>query len=265
MKERTSEDDHCTSDRDTNGKMKYEETSDITTLLLEPDDHATAIADWVNIQHKAVIIIVPENVSSVFQRPGDFRELKQVMTEREKSLMLVMPGNERLRQWARRQGFLVFSSTEICEKMLAQYGLPQIAEQAQAHKSHITRTTDALARQHVTTLKLQTALARRASRRITEPLTSHYQQTDTRDQFVDTSDGSAAYEWHGKDAYPTFTQSSTDTLRLTQLSPQGVAISRMLVSLKDKTLLILLALLALGVVGGIGFGYLLSLFPIAMH
>jgi len=255
--------------------MKHEEMSDISTILVEPGDEKMAVVSWVSNHSKPVVIVIPENVESVFQRPGDFLELKQVMRHRETSIMLVMPGNERLKYWARRQGFPVFSSSEACARMLAQYGPLQAMSPTSGNNSSALKLQAALARADNPQrghsrkgLSLRGLSAQ--SPRVTEKLVPSYEQTGEQQNFVDLVHGiSAGSSWrsrHDSDALRSpamYSEPSTDALRVSVGSERSM-VSGLSVTLKDKTVLILLALLALGVLGGIGFGYLLSLFPIAM-
>ena len=99
--------------------MKQEEMSDMCTILVEGQDGRGEVMDQVRKQHKPVVIVVPEYASQVFQRPEDFQDLRRVKRECGIPITLVLPGHERMRNWARRQGFTVYASSETCARMLA--------------------------------------------------------------------------------------------------------------------------------------------------
>ena len=99
--------------------MKQEEMSDICTILVEGQDGRAEVMDQVRKQHKPVVIVVPEYASQVFQSPEDFQDLRRVKRECGIPITLVLPGHERMRNWARRQGFTVYASSETCARMLA--------------------------------------------------------------------------------------------------------------------------------------------------
>jgi hypothetical protein len=99
--------------------MKQEEMSDMCTILVEGQDRRAEVMDQVRKQHKPVVIVVPEYASQVFQCPEDFQDLKRVKRECGIPITLVLPGHERTRNWARRQGFTVYASSETCARMLA--------------------------------------------------------------------------------------------------------------------------------------------------
>src|SRR5579875_1652510 len=99
--------------------MKQEEMSDMCTILVEGQDERAEVMDQVRKQHKPVVIVVPEYASQIFQRPEDFRDLKRVKRECGIPVTLVLPGHERMRNWARRQGFTVYASSETCARALA--------------------------------------------------------------------------------------------------------------------------------------------------
>jgi hypothetical protein len=99
--------------------MKQEEMSDMCTILVEEQDRCVEVMEQVRKQHKPVVIVVPERASQVFQRPEDFHDLKRVKRESGIPVTLILPGHERIRNWARRQGFTVYASSETCAKALA--------------------------------------------------------------------------------------------------------------------------------------------------
>src|SRR5579859_5849781 len=99
--------------------MKYDELSDISTILIEPGDEKATVLDHVSIQSKPVVVVLPDHANRVFQQPADFGELRRIRRQAGTSIMLVITGSERLRQWARRHGFPVYTSTEACGRALA--------------------------------------------------------------------------------------------------------------------------------------------------
>lgn len=107
--------------------MKYEKLNDISTLVVEPSDERTSVVNWLfrhlgQYYRQPIVVVLPQD--AVFRRPGDLRELQQVATRQDAQLVLVIEGNERLRLWARRHGFTVFSTIETCQKALLQPGFP---------------------------------------------------------------------------------------------------------------------------------------------
>ncbi len=105
--------------------MKHQELNDITTLEIEATDERSSVLDWLfynvgQCDQQPFIIVLPPD--AVFRRPGDLRELQQVTASQNAQLILVIEGNERLRLWARRHGFTVYSTIETCQKALAQPG-----------------------------------------------------------------------------------------------------------------------------------------------
>lgn len=107
--------------------MKYEKLNDISTLVVEASDERTSVVNWLfhhlgQYYRQPIVVVLPQD--AVFRRPGDLRELQQVATRQDAQLVLVIEGNERLRLWARRHGFTVFSTIETCQKVLLQSGFP---------------------------------------------------------------------------------------------------------------------------------------------
>lgn len=177
--------------------MKHEEMSDISTILVEPTDEQSSVVRRVSTQNKPVVIVLPENASSVFQHPGDFAKLKRLKQYLGTSITLVIQGNDRLKVWARRQGLTVYPSIET--------------------------------------------LAYELSERDTEPL--HLSSLATVDKL----------KTH---------QVGPSTRRRRSLITQPLAVQQAAersMRSKERMLLILIALLILGILGGIGFGYLLTL------
>ncbi len=114
--------------------MKYESTSDILVVLVETTDDRTEVMQrlgYLGDQPKPVLVVLPGD--AVLRRPGDLRELRYVIESQGHQGMLVIVGNERLRLWAHRQGYIVFSSIETCVSALLQQGIvamPQLLQEA---------------------------------------------------------------------------------------------------------------------------------------
>jgi hypothetical protein len=100
--------------------MKYEETNDITTIFVHTTDERSSVVNWLSQLAGDKPVLVVLSADAPFRRPGDLRELEQVMAHQERDVFLVIEGNERLRQWARRQGYTVFSTVDACLKTLTQ-------------------------------------------------------------------------------------------------------------------------------------------------
>jgi hypothetical protein len=105
--------------------MKHQDLNNIFTLEVEATDERSIVLDWLfynvgQYDQQPLIIVLPSD--AVFRRPGDLRELQQVTASQNAQLILVIEGNERLRLWARRHGFTVYSTIETCQKALAQPG-----------------------------------------------------------------------------------------------------------------------------------------------
>ena len=95
--------------------MKQETTNDSIIIVVEPGDERTSIlATLAGLANQRIIVALPDD--AVFHRPGDLRELGQAAAQANVELTLVIASNERLRLWARAQGFTVFSSLEICAR-----------------------------------------------------------------------------------------------------------------------------------------------------
>lgn len=105
--------------------MKHQDLNDIFTLEVEATDERSIVLDWLfynvgQYDQQPLVIVLPSD--AVFRRPGDLRELQQVTASQNARLTLVIEGNERLRLWARRHGFTVYSTVESCQKALARPG-----------------------------------------------------------------------------------------------------------------------------------------------
>lgn len=104
--------------------MKYKKAHTMTAILVEPADDATFIANWILRRCdplRPIVLLLPVNASQVF-RTAEYRSvLHKLQAEWADHMALVIPGNagnERLRSWTSQQGFLVFGTIEDCQ----QYG-----------------------------------------------------------------------------------------------------------------------------------------------
>lgn len=107
--------------------MRHEKLNDIITLVIESTDERASVMNWLYYHlgqqyQQPIVVVLPQD--AVFRRPGDLRELQQVTAQHDARLVLVIEGNERLRLWARRHGFTVFSTVETCHRALHQRGNP---------------------------------------------------------------------------------------------------------------------------------------------
>jgi hypothetical protein len=118
--------------------MRYEERSNKPILVVEPDDERTVVLNWLGLyssrlqQRGPIVVVVPQD--AVFRRPGDLRELQQTIAGQyanKNMLILVLEGNERLRLWARQQGFNAYATLETCLKACMPQGMIQDGSQAQ--------------------------------------------------------------------------------------------------------------------------------------
>jgi len=120
--------------------MRYEEHHNTPVLVVEPDDERVVVLNWLGLyatrwqqQRGPIVVVVPQD--AVFRRPGDLRELQQIVGgqhENGSMLILVIEGNERLRLWARRQGFNVYATLETCLKASMPQGGIQYGSQAES-------------------------------------------------------------------------------------------------------------------------------------
>ena len=186
--------------------MKYDEASDVATILVEAADEKALVLRFLSLQHKPVVVVLPED--TLFRRPGDLLELMRTGQRSTHAVTLVIEGNERLRSWARRQGYTVFSSREACANALAQR--PTRAAEFEASEPTLP-TVAAYPQQSVATLARQERIP--IEIRDTEPLRPTYDQRIAR-----------------------------------------IAHSRW----QERLFLLLIVLCVLGILGGLGFGYLFT-------
>lgn len=214
--------------------MKFDEMSDISSILVEANDERAEVVRQVGLQRKPVVIVVPEWASHVFHHPGHFVELRQLKRQRGISITLVLMGNEQIRNYARRQGFAVYASQETCARALARRdrfranNTLRLVENSQSAGGN--EETHVLA----------------AERTVQPTHLTRYAQYDL--------------AW-----YNTSAALATDSLN-TQVAPLATLATEPLtaptwapVRGMDKFMLVLITLLLLGILGGVGFGYLLTM------
>lgn len=282
--------------------MRLEATSEIKdsiAITVEAgDERAQILTTLVQLAGRRVIVVLSDD--AVFHRPGDLRELEQGAVSANVELVLVLAGNERLRLWARAQGFTVFSSLDA-----------YFRSQSSNASSALSRTSGqfkvpgvSIARPRVTE-----PLYARPEVRIANPVSDYSQNSapyaamdmqplqpwqpsvqavDTRfteGQLTDTPvdiqlvDVQKALhrqiaEEKAQDRFSQAfsllpnaeipvpvadVQTRPQAIETSALATQGVARTLW----HDRLLFILVALLVLGIMGGLSFGYLLSLAHIA--
>ncbi|MBO0789693.1 MAG: hypothetical protein J2P36_01935 [Ktedonobacteraceae bacterium] len=206
--------------------MKLDEMSDMCTILVEPEDERAAVVSQVARQRKPVVIVVPELASHVFRHPGHFVELRQLKRQRGVAITLVIMGNEQIRNYARRQGFAVYSSQETCARALARRDRLYAARY---------RTGDV----HGEARGVTCVQEREQGRMDVPELPAHFGQFDM--------------AWYGDGP---IVVPSTDPLVEESTQPLPRYTVRGTV---DTVMLVLVVLLVIGILGGVGFGYLLSM------
>jgi hypothetical protein len=105
--------------------MKFNDAGDFCMLYIEPADEKPALLEFISGQKKPVVIMLPVQSRStiersLFQRPDDFGDLKHVKRKLDLPIIFVIPGNERLRQLASRNGFPAYISIDALSDSLAQ-------------------------------------------------------------------------------------------------------------------------------------------------
>lgn len=293
---------------DADGEMRYEELHDIITLVVESTDERTAVLNWLyynvsEYNQQPVIVVLPQD--AVFRRPGDLRELQQVTAHQDAQLILIIESNERLRLWARRHGFTVFSTLETCQRALSQPGAVQratpVAQGLQARFvieqspvasfsgfGHTFSSEGTLGETyHSSFTGRAVGNSRRTSglfeapdiskpyltsrSRITEPLVGLPAYGSTRGGVrVRDIRATAVLEPLAEAPFSTDVEFSLDILasqgeeqpqveHVAQPSPNIDSSGHWQHILQDRLLLLLVALLLLGICGGIGCSYLLEL------
>ena len=258
--------------------MRQETTSEISDaiiIVVEPGDERAQILASLAADQRTIVVL-PDD--AVFHRPGDLRELKQAASHSHVELTLIIANNERLRLWARAQGFTVFSSLETCArsqslpKNSGQFKVPGVPI-ARAH----SRITEPLYARPVAPRILTSDPAQSdipyAYGYMQDRVQAHTQAVDV--QFADVQltdtpvdiqlidvqkalDKQIAEEKaQDRLSQPLSLLSNAPNAPLTE--PEAAPLIRERAIWHDRLLFILVALLALGIMGGLSFGYLLSL------
>ncbi|GCE17715.1 hypothetical protein [Dictyobacter kobayashii] len=307
--------------------MKHEQLNDISTLVVESSDERTTVVNWLfhhlgQYYRQPIVVVLPQD--AVFRRPGDLRELQQVAIRQDAQLVLVIEGNERLRLWARRHGFTVYSALETCQKALLQQGFPpswpSMFDGLQARSefspaieqspvtsftgpwnSYDTSAAGTLGETYRASLSGNTAVAnlrrpsgqfnpsgspemimatplpvieRRRALRVTEPLSDIPSygsvQGGERVRTVRARNTVALVEKEDEAPFLSDLEFSLDILAPEEMTQPIAAVHPKAVKQpssirahfqrlkQDKLLLILVALVVLGILGGVAFGYLLE-------
>src|SRR5215469_18790158 len=101
--------------------MKFNDAGDFCMLYIELADEKPALLEFISGQKKPVVLMLPaQSRSTVFQRPDDLGDLKYVKRKLDLPIIFVIPGNERLRQLAARNGFPAYISIDALADSLAQ-------------------------------------------------------------------------------------------------------------------------------------------------
>ncbi len=227
--------------------MKYEETTDMTTILMEPADEVEFVTTWIGERcHPArpVVLILPVNASELFGHPETLYALRHLRDERVGTILLVIPGNvgnERLRSWATLQGFPVFATVETCTWTLAQHGPLSVQQQQELHGAEgIPR--------HAQRVRASTSGSLTAPEPQRPAPISAFAPSDLfQPAYKITDDLARRKHKSNRKTEPLILKDGPTAARLRQRRRQ------------DTFLLLLVALLILGILGGIGFGYLLTL------
>jgi hypothetical protein len=120
--------------------MKFNDAGDFCMLYIEPADEKPALLEFISGQKKPVVIMLPVQSRStiersLFQRPDDFGDLKHVKRKLDLPIIFVIPGNERLRQLASRNGFPAYISIDALADSVAQGHLSLSRQRTLARKT----------------------------------------------------------------------------------------------------------------------------------
>src|SRR5258708_6352998 len=91
--------------------MKYDD-AEPNIFYLEPEDEKQVILGVLNTEYDhndGVVIVLPDQMTRVFQSPKDFHDLKLLKRKRNMPIVFVI-SNENLARWARMNGFTVYPS-----------------------------------------------------------------------------------------------------------------------------------------------------------
>jgi hypothetical protein len=223
--------------------MKYEETSDITTILMEPADEALFVLNWIGERcHPArpIVFILPVNASVLFGQFAVLSMLRQLQDERAGTILLVIPGNasnERLRSWVAQQGFPVFATVETCTRTLAQRSPSSVQQHALRGVLSPTRRAQRSPVESDRTTTTALAVPNPVLRTTDEFPLRPARRMDSRELHTGEI---------RRETGPLILRDGPTAVRMEQRNRQ------------DIFMLILVALLILGILGGLGFGYLLT-------
>ncbi len=270
--------------RETGGTGK---AGNVTIIVVEPgDERVHILASLTQLAGQRIIVALPDD--AVFRRPGDLRELKQAASQAHVELTLVIASNERLRLWARAQGFTVFSSLETCARAQSST-FPKNSGQFKVPGVPITRQTSRITEPlyvrpvappvpNLTRDLSQSGISYAATyghvQDVQDRVQAHTQAVDI--QFADVQltdtpvdiqlidvqkalDKQIAEEKAQDRLAQPFSLLSNAPALPTEPEAVDLLPTRERAIWHDRLLFILVALLALGIMGGLSFGYLLSL------
>ncbi len=257
--------------------MKIEETSEKTTILVEAHDGKGELLRCISVRSRAyqpLIIILPENASRIFRRSSDLRMLKLLQKQAASTMALIIPEsahNERLHFWACQQGIPVFgslghletSAREVAPRRLtprepfpvqqpalrsvtspARYPQRRQAQEFQASSQTPMLVTTVverqIARERITTAHLQ-PLPIEIYEQARIPVLDRSQAMSEKTNRWDSASLSPEGELVWLDENESVITSN----------PPGQPF--------DTVTLVLVVLMILGIAGGLGFGYLLTL------
>lgn len=248
------------------------ERSDITIIVVEPGDERAQILASLKAGQRTIVVL-PDD--AVFHRPGDLRELKQAASHAHVELILVIANNERLRLWARAQGFTVFSSLETCArsqsfpKASGQFKVPGVPMVRQSF-----RITEPLYARPVAPrvpagdpaqsgIPYAHGYAQDRVQAYTQAVDVQFADVQLTDTPVDIQliDVQKALDKQiaEEKAQDRLSQPLSLLSNAPLTEPEATPLIRERAIWHDRLLFILVALLALGIMGGLSFGYLLSL------
>jgi len=245
--------------------MKYKKAHTMTAILVEPADDATFIASWVMRRCdplRPIVLLLPVNASQVFRTSEHRAALHRLQAEWLDRMALVIPGNagnERLRSWTSQQGFLVFGTIEDCQ----QYGQEHWPVQTHAQHGSLPGPVQ---RQHAEYDANSPAhRVQRTQRHTTGSFAQAHPISFSDMPHLITRNDSSARQNTAASAISFATeaaweQSPGQTKRETEpVSAGGEMVATIgQVAGPDWLMLTLMVLLLLGILGGVGFGYLLS-------
>src|SRR5260221_5719967 len=120
--------------------MKFNDAGDFCMFYIEPADEKPALLEFISGQKKPVVIMLPVQSRSTIERSlfrgqGDFGDSKHGNRKLDLPIIFVIPGNERLRQLASRNGFPAYISIDALADSLAQGHLSLSRQRTLARKT----------------------------------------------------------------------------------------------------------------------------------